>query len=160
MGGHQILFWHDEWCGQSTLKSQFPCHFVLDRRQQAAIVENFQSVGGSIVWDYLFRRNLHDNEVIDLVRMLSLLEGVYFSVLRKDERLWKPDTKGQFSVKSLYNVLSGAIARMVDWRHFLDPCVPRSSGFLLGGEFAKDSYNGSIEKEKLYHCQWMPDVFK
>ena len=43
-----------------------------------AIVENFQSVRGSIVWDFLFRRNFHDNEVVDLLRMLSLLGGIYF----------------------------------------------------------------------------------
>ena len=96
----------------TTLKSQFPLLFVLDRRQHAAIVENFQSVGGSIVWNLLFCQNLHDNEVIDLVRMLSLLEGVYLSVGRKDERLWKHESKDQFSVK-FYNVLSGANARMV-----------------------------------------------
>ena len=51
--GHHILFGMMN--GLSNLKSLFPCLFVLDRRQHAAaIVENFQSVGGSIVWDFLF----------------------------------------------------------------------------------------------------------
>lgn len=31
-----------------------------------------------MVWDFLFHHNLHDNEVADLVWLLSLLEGVYF----------------------------------------------------------------------------------
>lgn len=74
-------------------------------RKHAVIAENFQTMGGSIVWDFLFHRNLHDHEVIDLVRLLSLLEGVYLSAGRRDERIWKPNAKGQFSVRAFYNAL-------------------------------------------------------
>ena len=82
-------------------------------------------MGGSIVWDFLFRRNLYDHEVIDFLRLLSVLEGIYLSVGRQDERIWKPVTKGQFSVRSFYNALLGADVRMVDWRQFWDSYVPQ-----------------------------------
>lgn len=34
------------------------------------------------------------------------------------------DAKGQFLVKSFYNVLTGADVRMVDWRHFWNSFIP------------------------------------
>lgn len=45
------------------------------------------------------------SEVSDLALMLGMLDNVYFSPEKSDVRLWKPDVKCQFSVKSFYNVL-------------------------------------------------------
>lgn len=56
--GKGIKFWHDEWCGQSTLKNQFPAVFLLDKNPQAFIADFYQFVSGSLVWNFQFHRNL------------------------------------------------------------------------------------------------------
>lgn len=48
-------------------------------------------------------------------RMLGMFEKVYMSVGKLDVRLWKPDVKGQFSVKSLYNALIDCSVRVGGW---------------------------------------------
>ena len=67
-----------------------------------------------------------DNEVVDLCILLGLLDKVYLSVGKRDVRLWKPDAKGNFIMKSFYNVLidssnGGGVGL---WRRFWDPYIP------------------------------------
>lgn len=38
--GQQIQFWQDGWCGQTSLKSQFPFLYALDMRQQVLIAKS------------------------------------------------------------------------------------------------------------------------
>lgn len=42
-----------------------------------------------------------------LAQLLFMLEKVYLMFDREDERLWLPDNKVRFSVKSFYNLLNG-----------------------------------------------------
>ena len=60
-----IQFWHDEWCGQSNLKNLYPSLYVFDKRPYAFIADNFQLLGGYVVWDLHFLRSLKDNEVVE-----------------------------------------------------------------------------------------------
>lgn len=53
-------------------------------------------MGGSIVLDFQFRHHLHDHEILDLVRKLSLLETLYISEGRRERRIWKLDVNGPF----------------------------------------------------------------
>ena len=75
--GHRISFWHDEWCGKNVLYSIFPNLYLLDRRQKAFVAENFQLLGGAVVWDFGIRRNLTDREISDLTCLLGMLSKVY-----------------------------------------------------------------------------------
>ena len=81
-------------------------------------------MGGSTVWNFHLHRNLHDHEVTEYVRLLSLLTKIYLSGGRRDVRIWKLDAKGHFSVKSFYNVLIGVGERMVGWKRFWNPFLP------------------------------------
>lgn len=59
-----------------------------------------------------------------------MFEKVYMSVGKLDVRLWKPDVKGQFSVKSLYNALIDSSVRVGGWQSFWDPSIlPRVLAF-------------------------------
>lgn len=42
----------------------------------------------------------------------------YLSVGRGDTRLWKPDVKGKFSVKSFFKDLNVTFNREEDWKSF------------------------------------------
>ena len=105
---------------------QFPNLYALDRCPQAFVAENLTIIRGYIVWGLCLRRNLTDNEVVDLCILLGLLDKVYLSVGKRDVWLWKPDAKGNFTVKSFYNVLidssnGGGVGL---WQRFWDPYIP------------------------------------
>ena len=102
--GSRAGFCSDEWCGQSGLHSQFPFLYYLDLRQHALVADYFCSMEKGVVWDFSFRRNLTDIEIADFVRLLGFLDKYYFSSGKSDVRLWKPDVRGLFSVKSFYKV--------------------------------------------------------
>ena len=71
-----------------------------------------------------FRRNLTDIEIIDVVRLLACLDKYYFSKGKTDVRLWKPDVRDLFSVRSFYKVLSASDVRMEGWHNFWVSYVP------------------------------------
>lgn len=82
----KINFWNEAWCGITMLKQQFPALHLVDRNhrmQQALISENW------------FQRHLGCSETSYMVHLLYMLEKVFLS-LRKDERLWCPDSKGDY----------------------------------------------------------------
>lgn len=113
------------WCGgQLLLYNQFPNLYLLERRQQTFVAENYCTMGGDIVWDFSFQRNLIDREVSDLADLLGILDKVYLSDGGTDEKLWKPDVKGQLSFKSFYNVLYDIFGQVGGWQFFSDPFVP------------------------------------
>ena len=59
----------------------------MDRRQHAFIAEQFKFMGGSVVWNFCFRRNLTDIEASDPRRMFVLFDEVYLSLGKPDVRL-------------------------------------------------------------------------
>ena len=89
---------HDEWCGQSSFRDLYPSLYVLDRHYYAFITDNFQLLGGSVVWVLHFRLNLQDNEAAELGNMLTLLEMNSLSLERMDNRVWKLDSTGNFQL--------------------------------------------------------------
>ena len=50
--------------------------------------------------------------------MLTLLEMNYLSLDGMDKRVWKPDSKGNFSVKTFYNVLTNYDMRVEGAHNF------------------------------------------
>lgn len=48
----------------------------------------------------------------------------YLKVGRGDTRLWKPDVKGKFSVKSFFKDLNVTFNREEDWKSFWNSLVP------------------------------------
>ena len=54
-------------------------------------------------------------EAYDFDRLLTMLENVYFSRGRGDIRIWKPDIRGMFSMKSFVKNLTVNSDRMEVW---------------------------------------------
>ena len=104
--------------------NQFSNLFLLDRRQQGFVADNFSTMAGGGVWNLSFRRYLTDIENFDFAVLMGMLTKIYLSVDKTDDRLWKPDVKGQFSVKSFYNVSNDMLGPMDGWNSFWDPLVP------------------------------------
>ena len=121
--GHRVRFWHDEWCGQSAFLTLFPNLYLLDRRQQAVVADNFLITSGQVVWDFNFHRDMTDREVVDFTRMLALLDNVYVNG-GCDVRVWKPAVKGNFSVKSFYDALLDSSHSIQGGKRFWDSTIP------------------------------------
>lgn len=84
----------------------------------------FTLIKFNVVWVLNFWRNLLDAEISDLTNHLALLEKVCLSVDKKDERLWAPDSKGQFKVQSFFEVLQGEQPIETGWKRFWNRLVP------------------------------------
>lgn len=107
-GSQSSLFLSMTFDFERWIRNRVPALYLLDRRQQQAIVaESFQMIGGIIIWVLFLQRHLQDSEVPKLALLLVMLERVHLWLVGEDERLWSPDSEGQFSVKSCYDALNG-----------------------------------------------------
>jgi len=71
--GSKVLFWHDVWCGEIPLKTLFPELFLIARGKDAWVEENMQRQNGTILWNILFSRPVHDWEVEVVSRFFEML---------------------------------------------------------------------------------------
>jgi hypothetical protein len=58
--GSKISFWHDLWCGETTLKEAFPALFGIARLKDAIVADNLELLGDSLQWNVSFIREAHD----------------------------------------------------------------------------------------------------
>ena len=63
-------------------------------------------------------------ETTNLCSMFGLLDKVYFSLGKPNVKIWIPDVKEEFSVKSLYNVLIDNSSVSYGWLRFWDRYIP------------------------------------
>lgn len=61
--GNQVKFWEDVWCGERSLKMEFPDVFALAVDPHARVAADFSIQGGEIVWSPVLRCNLFDWEI-------------------------------------------------------------------------------------------------
>ena len=60
--GAQIKFWLDVWCGDKILKDTFPELYRTARDKDADVADLLQFHNGSIYWEVVFMRAIHDWE--------------------------------------------------------------------------------------------------
>lgn len=58
--GSKISFWHDLWCGDTTLKVAFLALFDIARLKDAVVADNLERLGDSYQWNVSFIREAHD----------------------------------------------------------------------------------------------------
>lgn len=94
--GQKILFWLGLWVGDSSWAPKYPRLFSCAIDKNAKVSSYFSRVGSSFVWAPIFRRNLPEEEDVQLLSMLVELEAVYIPVFGKDRRVWSVSTDGSF----------------------------------------------------------------
>jgi hypothetical protein len=114
--GSKISFWEDAWCGESSLKNSFPGLFNIARFRGATIADNMERSNGSIQWNIVFTRMLHDWEVEVLASFYSRLYSFKFRGVGEDKLWWTPSSKGSFEVSSFYRVLSSHGSIHFPWK--------------------------------------------
>ena len=67
--GSWIWFWHDRWCGDMTLKEEFPVLYSIAHEKDASVAANVDFLGGAPQWNVIFSREVHDLK-LDVVTAL------------------------------------------------------------------------------------------
>ncbi|KAG5617984.1 hypothetical protein H5410_017808 [Solanum commersonii] len=92
--GRKESSWENSWIGQCPMKLSYP-DYNLCQNQEATVEEMWSHNG----WNFSFRRHLNDSEIGRTTEFLNTLEGLIDS---EDCMVWKGDSQGRFSVKSVY----------------------------------------------------------
>ena len=63
--GSRILFWHDKWVGDNSLKMLYPQLYVCSNDKEACISEVLchQEGGSDRIWNLRFHRDFHEREL-------------------------------------------------------------------------------------------------
>jgi len=94
--GSKVLFWHDVWCGEIPLKTLFSELFLIARGKDAWVEENMQRQNGTILWNILFSRPVHDWEVEAVSRFFEMLYTLKVKSEGEDKMCWIPARKKSF----------------------------------------------------------------
>ncbi|KAG9450536.1 hypothetical protein H6P81_010501 [Aristolochia fimbriata] len=101
--GTKVNFWTDAWVGQNSLSASFPAVFHLSRNKEvkvSSIMSNNILAGR----DLQLRRDLKEEEVIQVAELLQLLDSQYMPNSGVDEIIWAPEPDGEYTVASYYKL--------------------------------------------------------
>lgn len=101
--GDKIRFWHDTWCGQMSLQSQFPHIFAIARNKDI-LLENAYGISSPLTWNVTVTRNLKEWEVEEYENILQILVSVKMGT-ETDKLSQNLNKNGSFTIKSLYRNL-------------------------------------------------------
>ena len=76
--GDRVKFWSNVWCGESTLKGDFPDLFSIAANKEADVADYLMIRNGNIHWEVTFEQNLQDWEMESLT---SFLDRIYSASL-------------------------------------------------------------------------------
>ena len=88
------------WCGESSLKSQFPNLFRIACFKEATVDQMFSRNGEHVHWDLSLVRSTNDWEEESVCNLLTKLVAMEVKVQVNDELVWPYDSKGSFNIKS------------------------------------------------------------
>jgi hypothetical protein len=155
--GANISFWHDRWCGDSSLKQCFPALFCIVRNKDAMVAENLVVLNGVVQWNVLFTRHIQDWEM-DMV--LSLFDRLYSTSIRHgegDRLVWNPSKKGLFEVNSFYVELcrKDGPSLPFPWKNIWRVKAPtRVAFFVWSAALGKILTHDNLRKRNVIVMEW------
>ena len=102
--GNRVRFWEDSWTKEGILKDICPRLFALSSKHASCIACFVDTHLFPHTWDFGFRRNLNEREMVELIKLLEILEGIRLCVLKMDKRRWELEDSGSFSCKSFQSL--------------------------------------------------------
>jgi hypothetical protein len=103
--GVNTSFWYDTWVGESPLKDWFPRLYSISTQKEVSVADMWYPTDGVAKWRLLWRRRFFVCEETVLEEMLEVINRVTLSNL-PDKWGWKPENDADFTVKSVYNLVS------------------------------------------------------
>ena len=99
--GRRIRFWEDHWFGTSSLAIQFWHLYAIVNEKGATISQVWDGVNLKLT----FRRSVSQNLMLQWEDLCSIASSINLSD-EIDNIIWMYDSRGVFSVQTLYSVLS------------------------------------------------------
>ena len=103
--------------------------YAFASSKEAWVEEYWDTSGGEGAWSPRFSRPFNDWEVEEVERLLLTIRGARLSPLLEDRMMWKANSNGIFSVKSLYNDLFSRRAGLFPHGLIWNPSVPSKVSF-------------------------------
>ena len=103
--GDRIRFWEDLWWGDQPLGVQYPrlLRVVTDKN---TLISSILGSTRPFSWNFNFRRNLSDSEIVDLEGLMRSLDHLHISPSVPNMRSCSLSPSGLFTVKSFFLALS------------------------------------------------------
>ena len=103
--GDRIRFWEDLWWGDQPLGVQYPrlLRVVTDKN---TLISSILGSTRPFSWNFNFRRNLSDSEIVDLEGLMQSLDRLHISPSVPNMRSCSLSPSGLFTVKSFFLALS------------------------------------------------------
>ncbi|XP_016199448.1 uncharacterized protein LOC107640440 [Arachis ipaensis] len=136
------LFWEDNWLQGGPLKVAFSRLFSISNQQGSMVGDCGFWDGLKWIWNFQWQRELFQWELKLVHQLLERLRQVKLSDGKDDNMVWKFDSKGIFSTKSVVQVLqletlSDEITRYSFtssvWRGMVPPRIELFGRFVLIG---------------------------
>jgi hypothetical protein len=129
--GSKIRFWEDVWCGDRTLREEFPGLYSIASLKDASIADNMEYSSESIQWNVQFSRLIQDWEVGDLAAFYKCLYENKIRGEGRDKLWWMPSSKGVFEVKSFYRAISSHGSVSFPWKSVWKSKAPPRVAFFV-----------------------------
>jgi hypothetical protein len=150
----KVLFWLDVWCVELPLKTLFPELFLIACGTDAWVAVNMQRHNGTILWNVLFIRPVHDWEMEEVRRFFEMYS---LKVRREGEDTicWIPARRKSLEVKSYYKVLSSSIQSSFPWKSIWKvKFPPRVAFFVWTATFGKILTLDNLQKRNIIVTEW------
>jgi hypothetical protein len=116
--GSRICFWHDNWCGDVTLKNMFPVLYACSSSRNASLASclTSSSIGEGRAWHITFIWDFNDWEVEEVLAFFNFIQSKIPSHVEPDEMRWKLLSSGVFDTKSSYQAIAGKCDIKLPWK--------------------------------------------
>jgi exonuclease III len=129
--GSRVSFWHDVWCGDSTLKESFPTLFAIACNPTALVADILQVNNGTPHWDLTFTRYIQDWESEALMQLIEILYAKAGLGSGIDAIRWGAAKSKCFTVGSYYRALSGTYHGSFPWKMIWKSRAPPRVAFFV-----------------------------
>jgi len=114
-----------------------------------------QRQNGTILWNIMFSRSVHDWEVEAVSRFFGMLYTLKVSSEGEDKLCWVPARKKSFEVKSYYKILSSPIQSSFPWKSIWKVNVPpRVAFFVWTATLGKTLTLDNLRKRNIIVMDW------
>ena len=117
------------WCSKTSLKATFPALYSIASAKDAPLATNMDYSSGTLQWNIIFVRLIHDWEV--LASFYSLLYSLRVRRGGEDKLWWTPSRKGIFDVRSFYKIIEYKDKPSFPWKSTWRTKAPSKVAFFV-----------------------------
>ena len=131
--GSRILFWHDKWVGDNSLKRLYLQLYVCSNDKEACIsdVLCYQEGGIDRIWNLRFHRDFHERELGAACSFLELIQSRIPRGGGSDTSHYCLKGNDKFETRSYYNIIRGAATSNFPWKGVWKVKIPRRVAFFV-----------------------------